>query len=553
MSIIGKIQSIKIIMTASLLMGIGGVYSGGVAFAAPATVDLRDNQTPIRSQGNRRSCITFSSTAALEAAYKRAGYGELDLSEQFFQYMNKMFWLHQWRDQQSKQAADQETQLGFSAGGSGSDYLGPLANGFRIPEETVWPYRSRDFTARDHPAIANKYNSPYWSKQKTKSDFNLEGGFLKKKHLTAARYYSGTGFNRISGRNKDTMIRAIENQLSARREVVIDMNMQYRISNSDNRDKRMLERCDTCTNRGAHSMLIVGYNRVSRDSTKHYFIVKNSWGINHNTTRTDGYTFITYDMLKATAYSAAYITGVTNPRPWPELANIGRWETKLGAWRGILDIYHVPGVMKQPFTNQGSSMRDARIGTFYNHKGKAYRVNGVMSGRKMTFWIDKNKPHVSYDRMIGTKYTMNRIHGEDLTVGRFTDNGSVTYAGYMKRKGTSAFREPTVKRDQSPRDIVGKWAMVYGTNAQRTAEFCITSVSSSGTIRGRGATAITGSFKPGEGGRHFRIRGINNNNGYIDAIRMSWHGNIATGESYWDNGRSRGGVLLKKIGTRCTN
>jgi|GEM_PF-3281459 len=545
--------SLKKVMAGVLWLGVFGFFISDVANASPTRVDLRADQTPLRDQGNRRSCITFSSTAALEAAYKRAGYGDIDLSEEFFQYMNKMFWLHQWKDQRDKQAADQETQLGFSAGGSGADYLGPLANGFRIPEESVWNYRLRDYTARDHPAIANPYNSSYWAKQKTKSDFNLEGGFLKKQHLTATKYYSATGFASISAGDKEAMIRTIEEQLAEKREVVIDMDMKYRISNSGIRDKRRLERCDTCRSGGAHSMLIVGYSRASQDAKDHFFIVKNSWGADHGTTRSDGYTYVSYDLLKATATSAAYISGVSKPNPWAELANLGRWETKLGAWNGVLDIYHVPGVMKQAFSNQGSNMRDARIGTFYDQDGKAFRVNGVMSGRKMTFWIDKDTPHLPYDRLQGTKYTVNRIYGEDLIAGRFTDTGRATYAGYMTRKGTNAFSEPRVNREQTQRDMVGKWAMTYGTSAQRTAEFCIASVSASGAIQGRGAKAITGSFKTGEGGRHFRIRGINNDNGYIDAIRMSWQGNIATGESYWDDGRSRGGVIFKKVSESCAS
>src|SRR5208282_6009950 len=48
------------------------------AAARPDHVDLSADQTPLKRQGSRRTCIVFASVAALEAAYHRAGYGQLD-------------------------------------------------------------------------------------------------------------------------------------------------------------------------------------------------------------------------------------------------------------------------------------------------------------------------------------------------------------------------------------------------------------------------------------------------------------------------------------------
>src|SRR5205807_7582533 len=61
--------------------------------ARPNYVNLAAYQTPIKSQGRRSTCIVFASIAALEAAYSHAGYGQLDLSEQFLNHMGKMLWL----------------------------------------------------------------------------------------------------------------------------------------------------------------------------------------------------------------------------------------------------------------------------------------------------------------------------------------------------------------------------------------------------------------------------------------------------------------------------
>ena len=68
------------------------VYVAGDA-SAQARVDLRKEQTPIRSQGRRGTCTSFAVAGAMEAAYKRAGHGEIHLSEEFSHDVAKMMWL----------------------------------------------------------------------------------------------------------------------------------------------------------------------------------------------------------------------------------------------------------------------------------------------------------------------------------------------------------------------------------------------------------------------------------------------------------------------------
>ena len=64
-----------------------------IAIARPNFVDLSATQTPIRNQGAQGSCIVFAATAALEAAYNRAGYGQIDLSEALVNHFGKMMWI----------------------------------------------------------------------------------------------------------------------------------------------------------------------------------------------------------------------------------------------------------------------------------------------------------------------------------------------------------------------------------------------------------------------------------------------------------------------------
>jgi Ricin-type beta-trefoil lectin domain-like len=62
-------------------------------------VDLRPNQTPIKHQGGRGSCTFFGRLAAIEAAYKKRGFGDLNLSEEFASILIKVLGLHSnWSD-----------------------------------------------------------------------------------------------------------------------------------------------------------------------------------------------------------------------------------------------------------------------------------------------------------------------------------------------------------------------------------------------------------------------------------------------------------------------
>ena len=144
------------------------------ARAQPDSVDLGPNQTALRKQGSRGTCIVFASTAALEAAYHRAGYGELDLSEEFLNHFGKMFWLEPDSHKLEERSADgREGQVGAFAGGDGVQYLEELANGVRVPTESAMPYHPRNFTAADHPYLANAWNAPFWT-QRRADDVNFD-------------------------------------------------------------------------------------------------------------------------------------------------------------------------------------------------------------------------------------------------------------------------------------------------------------------------------------------------------------------------------------------
>ena len=75
------------------LLFLAGMLVAAPGLALPTAVDLSSGQTPVRNQGQRGNCFIHATVAAMEAAYKRAGYGDLDLSELFSDYMGQVFFL----------------------------------------------------------------------------------------------------------------------------------------------------------------------------------------------------------------------------------------------------------------------------------------------------------------------------------------------------------------------------------------------------------------------------------------------------------------------------
>ena len=69
---------------------------GRVCISTPDVVDHRQNQTPIRDQIDRGTCVCFASLAGIESVLKRRSGNDVDLSEQ---YANWLFMAKQGRNQ----------------------------------------------------------------------------------------------------------------------------------------------------------------------------------------------------------------------------------------------------------------------------------------------------------------------------------------------------------------------------------------------------------------------------------------------------------------------
>ena len=222
---------------------------------------------------------------------------------------------------------------------------------------------------------------------------------------------------------------------------------------------------------GSHVMLIVGYNPALR-----YFMVKNSWDTGgtadlDNDGNRDGWTLVSYNYVRRYGLVASYITAVNPPRAWPELAFVGRWNLSFDGYHGVLDIYHIPGIMQHWLSAADVALTDRRIGTFYDSNGDAFRVNGSISGHKITFYIDMENPDMPIDQLTGRRFDYYYFREDvDSMAGFHTDPDGSVWGGYALRcpPGSwpmcgsdwleSEFDSP---RPLTPESWVGRWNVTY--------------------------------------------------------------------------------------------
>lgn len=400
-------------------------------------VDLRPQQSSLKNQGSRTTCIVFAGVAAVEAAYKKFGYGEVDLSEEFINFTRKAFYLHPiWTDHETDGVNRRETQLGSSGGGGGVGVVAELTKSHKIPLEEVMPYQNSDnFYLNNYPVLQQILDKGSAATQRDYSDFNLDPSILTSEILLQEEWY-GVGSYLELNNPRDTD--EIENVLKRKSEVVWDF------AGSDPQDPRGVDdrntwqKCDDCATIG-HSMLIVGFDKRDPNPDKHYFIVKNSWGGIAVGDDMDGYTTISYEYVKSYGRGAAYIRWPAGPTEWPEVAFIGRWKLNYDGFKGELDIYHIPGMSEYSFEyNFGVGAipeiyEDYRIGTYYDAQGNAFRINGSLQGNKLEFYIDGSTPLLRWDKISGTRYVY-YLYSDKYMAGFHQLENGAEYAGYGKKE-----------------------------------------------------------------------------------------------------------------------
>jgi Papain family cysteine protease len=387
----------------------------------PPRVDLRPDQTPIRDQGGRGTCIVHSVVAAMEAALKRSGR-DVDLSEDTFMLLIKQFWL---ADINRKPANTAENQVTGFDGGGAVENMYFLANGMAIPEESTG---HRDGYQYKCPF---PWDHVHWKSQFVVDSWNLSPRRTLPSTMRARRYFAIGGFKQLSN-PKDPA--GIERALQERHEVIWGFPC-----GGKRPDKGVWHYAGPAKPEdGGHSILIVGYDRTNPKAP--YFIVKNSWGPT-KIPGADGFTYIGYDYLKY-GTEAAYLTTVKQVS-WPELRFVGRWEVTFDGWKGILDVSHLPGIFRGVFKQNNDRSIDRRIGTFYdkNDPKKALRVNGEIKGNRIDFYVDWSNPNPGLDKRGGRHFTYYLAKGDsDLMAGSHRDPEGTEWGGFARRlKSDEAF------------------------------------------------------------------------------------------------------------------
>ena len=228
----------------------------------PEVVDRRPNQTPIKNQNPRGTCVCFASMAGLEVAY---GGGTLDLSENYANYL--------YMKAESRGCKDDGLATHMSA-----EYL--AAHG--VCGESICPYQSSSFPAfcnnGANPAPAQRATAdskcPYkirsyqkiWRKDDLASDTGL---WINNPNYLEAMLRSG----------KDIVYGTHVAGWTGNVTGIVDVKLGA--------DGKPLPSV------GGHAMLIVGYNH-----SEGYFIVKNSWGTGVGQS---GYLYLSYDYIRTYA------------------------------------------------------------------------------------------------------------------------------------------------------------------------------------------------------------------------------------------------------------
>ena len=415
---------------------------------AQERISLDAWQTPIRDQQDRNTCSAFTVVAALEAAFNRAGYDDVELSEQFLHHIGKQQYLYPWHDNDEEPTQDgYENSIGIRGNAGVSDTLSRIMFYGGVPLEEYAPYRWSNWGPhgwRDLERTNQDGDDPYVTSdrdgsilQSTVNSYNMEHepttyqipgektfAPLPQEAIENA-VYSITGYvNASSSERRDPTW--YEWRIAEGYEILGSFNF-LRTGPDDDGVLHPRDRGEDESN-VMHAMLIVGYDRQDPDNP--YFIVKNSWG-------ESGYIKLSYDFAHGDKdgeiRAASYITGVTStsphdPRP---ILYIGGWRIVRDGAGGLLDIHRRSGYYA-PSRLGGDD--DNRLGAHFR-LGETYRVNGwIGDDGTAEFYIDQDFGNLPYGALEGDRHEAH-IHPEKATLmaGSYYDPNDVRRPFYANK------------------------------------------------------------------------------------------------------------------------
>ncbi|MGH1491046.1 MAG: C1 family peptidase [Acidimicrobiales bacterium] len=225
------------------------------AAALPMAVDHRPDQSSIKDQARRGTCVSHAALALLEAF----DHIPDDLSEQYTHYKFNEFL---GRPQNADQGLRTTDAAPFLARGDGRTCL-----------ESQWPYMTQASINQQvsqgtyGPSATAQANDDYgYGAYKIITDRGLTGQSIKNTRYLEALLYKG--YN-----------------------IVIGTYVSWADSNNDGIREPVLDSNGDPVRRGGHAMVVVGYDRG-----KQYFIVKNSWGSGWDD---GGYGYLHYSYIRS--------------------------------------------------------------------------------------------------------------------------------------------------------------------------------------------------------------------------------------------------------------
>lgn len=253
----------------------------------PSRVDHRPNQSPIKTQGGRGTCVAHASMAVLET------YPHIpdDLSEQLTHYKFNTF-LNRPQDQDA---------------------------GLRTTD-------AAPFLARSDGRVCLEENWPYIPDQSTINQMVDQGTYGPPAAALSDQTYGIAAYKIIPDKGltgesiKNT--RYLETLLHQGYDIVIGTWVSWDDKDNDGILDPILDSSGKPIGRGGHAMLVVGYDRPDQ-----YFIVKNSWDTNwgHN-----GYAFFHYDLIRS-CFKYGFVVHSVVPTAFKSL-----WDT---IWNWIKNLF----------------------------------------------------------------------------------------------------------------------------------------------------------------------------------------------------------------------
>lgn len=251
----------------------------------PQMVDLSDEMTPAKNQGDRGTCTFFSTLASVEGAIKKDLKLDVNLSEEYLNYAAK--------------------KIGSYSNVEGSvisdNVRGMRSQGLLLEED--WAYQASWFD-KGRPCAEFKSTNAMASK--------LCFSHNKPNKKAMERLIDARGIT-VSSLGKDTnaMIRFLaENKRPLIMSVNVNFNGWPNSGETDYNEELRQECMNNPSECGGHSVLVTGY-----DMEKRVFMFKNSWG---NEWGKNGYGTIPFDAVDNYVNESLYYTTVTGDLKLPE-------------------------------------------------------------------------------------------------------------------------------------------------------------------------------------------------------------------------------------------